>query len=92
MLEDLYLEAIFRIERNLAELFSAYRAELGNHDLEWIASLSSDNKRRVDRLLAINQIPRKLEAFGTCQLLNQKSTVWRSERYSNYTCEKTDQG
>ena len=92
VLEDLYLEAIFKIEKNLAEPFSAYCQELGNHDLDWIASLSSDNKRRVDRLKVIDKLPNSLECFGSVTLINNKSTVWRSERYCNNTCEKTDQG
>ena len=92
LLEDLYLDGLVNVDKNTAEPFRIFIQEVGNHDLEWISSHSSDHKRRADRLLNLNYIPRQLAYFGHCGLLNQKSTHWRKSRWEGYKGEDPEQG
>ena len=92
LLEDLYLDALVNVDENIAEPFRIFLQELGEHDLDWIASHSADHKRRADRLIRLDYIPNKLAYFGHCELFNQKSTQWRRDRWEGYKGEDPEQG
>ena len=57
LLEDLFLDGLVNVEKNTGEPFCIFIQEVGNHDLEWIATHSADHECRVNRLRNIDYIP-----------------------------------
>ena len=94
LLEDLYLEALAgSCDRLPADPFSEYRRVLGEYDLNWIASLSCDNQRRVERLKKLSRVPNSLETFGSVTLIAQRrNRDWRYSRLGYTNGERTEQG
>ena len=92
LLEDLFLDGLVNVEKNTAEPFRIFIQEVGNHDLEWIASHSADHERRADRLLNLDYIPNRLTYFGHCDLVHCKSVHWRRIHWEGYKGKDTEQG